>query len=71
MRIDLDIPFVICLVLIHMALFEELKQLGLPPERALIDTLSMGMSGDYEVAVEEGSTIVRVGSSIFGARNYR
>lgn len=32
--------------------------------------LSMGMSGDYEVAIEEGSTIVRVGSAIFGARNY-
>ena len=33
--------------------------------------LSMGMSGDFEVAIEEGSTIVRVGSSIFGPRNYR
>ena len=32
--------------------------------------LSMGMSGDYEIAVEEGATLVRVGSSIFGARNY-
>ena len=32
--------------------------------------LSMGMSGDYEVAIEEGSTIVRVGSAIFGQRNY-
>jgi len=31
--------------------------------------LSMGMSGDYEVAIEEGSTIVRVGSAIFGARS--
>lgn len=31
-------------------------------------TLSMGMSGDFEVAVEEGATIVRVGSAIFGAR---
>jgi uncharacterized pyridoxal phosphate-containing UPF0001 family protein len=30
--------------------------------------LSMGMSGDYEVAVEEGATIVRVGRSIFGER---
>lgn len=53
------------------ALFEGLKELELPRERALIDTLSMGMSGDFEVAIEEGSTIVRVGSSIFGARNYR
>ena len=30
--------------------------------------LSMGMSGDFEVAIEEGSTIVRVGSAIFGPR---
>ena len=34
------------------------------------DTLSMGMSGDYTVAVEEGATIIRVGSLIFGKRNY-
>lgn len=32
------------------------------------DSLSMGMSGDYEVAVEEGATMVRIGTSIFGAR---
>ena len=32
--------------------------------------ISMGMSGDYLLAIEEGSTMVRVGSSIFGARNY-
>lgn len=32
--------------------------------------ISMGMSGDYEVAIEEGSTIVRVGSAIFGPRQY-
>ena len=34
------------------------------------DTLSMGMSGDFEVAVEEGATIVRVGTKIFGERIY-
>ena len=33
--------------------------------------VSMGMSGDFEIAVEEGSTLVRVGSAIFGARNYQ
>jgi pyridoxal phosphate enzyme (YggS family) len=38
------------------------------PELAL-DELSMGMSGDFEVAVEEGATIVRVGSLLFGARD--
>ena len=32
--------------------------------------LSMGMSGDYPVAIEEGATLVRVGTAIFGARNY-
>ena len=32
--------------------------------------LSMGMSADYEAAIREGSTVVRVGSSIFGARDY-
>lgn len=35
-----------------------------------LDTLSMGMSGDLEAAVAEGSTIVRVGTDIFGARDY-
>ena len=33
--------------------------------------LSMGMSGDYEVAIKAGSNMVRIGSSIFGARNYQ
>ncbi|MEM6685726.1 MAG: YggS family pyridoxal phosphate-dependent enzyme, partial [Bacteroidota bacterium] len=35
-----------------------------------LEIISMGMSGDYELAIEEGSTMVRIGSSIFGARNY-
>lgn len=35
-----------------------------------VDVLSMGMSNDYEVAVEEGATMVRVGTGIFGERNY-
>lgn len=35
-----------------------------------MDVLSMGMTGDYEVAVEEGATMVRVGTGIFGERNY-
>jgi len=33
--------------------------------------LSMGMSGDFEVAIAEGATLVRVGSAIFGERQYR
>lgn len=36
-----------------------------------MDILSMGMTGDYEVAVEEGATMVRVGTGIFGLRNYQ
>ncbi|MCT3697255.1 YggS family pyridoxal phosphate-dependent enzyme [Elizabethkingia anophelis] len=35
-----------------------------------LETLSMGMSGDYQLAIECGSTSVRIGSSIFGARDY-
>ena len=33
-----------------------------------VDTLSMGMSGDFSIAIEEGATMIRVGSLIFGAR---
>ncbi len=35
-----------------------------------LSTLSMGMSGDYKIAIENGSTMIRVGSKIFGVRNY-
>lgn len=35
-----------------------------------MDTLSMGMTGDYEIAIEEGATYIRVGTGIFGTRNY-
>lgn len=35
-----------------------------------MDCLSMGMTGDFEVAIEEGATLVRVGTGIFGERNY-
>ena len=38
------------------------------PDGLSFDDLSMGMSGDYEIAVEEGATVVRVGQAIFGAR---
>ena len=38
------------------------------PEGVSLDELSMGMSGDFEVAIEEGATVVRVGQAIFGAR---
>lgn len=45
----------------------ELKLLNL--ENSLIDTLSMGMSNDYRIALEEGATMLRVGSLIFGERS--
>ncbi len=50
-------------------LYEDLKKRTLPSFVNLHE-LSMGMSGDYQIAQEEGSTMVRIGSSIFGARNY-
>jgi len=48
-------------------LFEKVKTVKLPGQ-VIMQELSMGMSGDYKIAVEEGSTMVRVGSSIFGGR---
>lgn len=46
----------------------KLADLGLLPPAGAVE-LSMGMSGDYQVAVEEGATLVRVGTALFGARN--
>jgi len=49
------------------ALFDFLKQYdSLPNSR--METLSMGMSGDFKIAAEEGSTLVRMGSAVFGLR---
>jgi PLP dependent protein len=52
--------------------FARLRELAerLRADGIAVDTLSMGMSSDLEAAVAEGATIVRVGSAIFGARNY-
>lgn len=55
--------------------FRKLRDLSLDIQSKSIDNidmsvLSMGMTNDYEVAVEEGATLVRVGTGIFGARNY-
>ncbi len=49
-------------------LFEKAQKEIVQPNVAL-EELSMGMSGDYEIAIEEGSTMIRVGSAIFGVRN--
>jgi pyridoxal phosphate enzyme (YggS family) len=52
------------------AWFRELRDLctALNAGGATLDTLSMGMSGDFEAAIEEGATIVRVGTALFGPR---
>ena len=51
------------------ALFEEIKTGDVLADRHDFTELSMGMTGDYEIALEEGSTMVRIGSAIFGSRD--
>ena len=56
--------------------FRKLRQLAVDIDSKNIDNvdmteLSMGMTGDYEVAIEEGATLVRVGTGIFGERDYQ
>lgn len=58
----------------HIQVQREFKQLksiyiALKDKNKDLNVLSMGMSGDYQIAIEEGSNMVRIGSSIFGARN--
>ncbi len=50
-------------------LFDEVAE-AFRSEKVQMKELSMGMTGDYKIALEEGSTMVRVGSAIFGERNY-
>lgn len=55
--------------------FKQMKQLlvdinSKKIDNVYMDVLSMGMTGDYEVAIEEGATMVRVGTGVFGARIY-
>ena len=50
-------------------LFDNLATMRLPTAVTMKE-LSMGMSGDYQIAIKEGSTMVRVGTAIFGERNY-
>lgn len=59
----------------NRAVFRELKQLSVDIKsknmnNVYMDILSMGMTNDYQVAVEEGATMVRVGTGIFGERDY-
>lgn len=55
-----------CFVLLR-ELRDRLRQEA--PDGIALEELSMGMSGDYEIAIEEGATVVRVGQAIFGARS--
>lgn len=50
------------------SVFEEIRAGGGLP---FFDTLSMGMSGDFEIAIEEGATLVRVGTALFGRREQK
>ncbi len=50
-------------------IFDKVSQLK--TENCQLKTISMGMSGDYQLAIECGSTMIRIGSSIFGNRNYQ
>ena len=59
----------------NRAFFRKIKQLSVDIDNQNIDNvsmdiLSMGMTGDYMVAIEEGATMVRVGTGIFGERDY-
>ncbi len=54
--------------------FQKLRELKTAGEQLLgvpLPQLSMGMSGDFEVAIEEGSTLVRIGTALFGERTYQ
>lgn len=60
----------------NRAYFRKIKDLSVDIDNENIDNvtmdiLSMGMTGDFEVAIEEGATMVRVGTGIFGKRNYQ
>lgn len=59
----------------NRSVFRTLKKLAVDIkmkniDNVRMDVLSMGMTGDYQVAIEEGATMVRVGTGIFGERNY-
>lgn len=60
----------------NRALFAEMRELLLDishnlPHNNHIDVLSMGMSNDFEAAIKEGATVVRIGTDIFGKREYK
>lgn len=54
----------------HLKSISEELKVELGSDVVTLTELSMGMTSDYQIALEEGSTMVRIGSAIFGARNY-
>ncbi|MBJ3763245.1 YggS family pyridoxal phosphate-dependent enzyme [Maribius pontilimi] len=69
---DLDLPLLglMCIPPVDDDPAPHFRRLAELAERNGLDRLSMGMSGDFEVAIAEGATDVRVGSAIFGPRDY-
>ena len=49
-------------------LYVDIKEKNI--DNVTVSILSMGMTNDFEIAIEEGATMVRIGTGIFGARNY-
>lgn len=60
-----DKPFLESLCVKMRSLYDQIKALGIP-----FAYLSVGMSGDYEIAIQNGSNMIRLGRTIFGERNY-
>ncbi|HBK03269.1 MAG TPA: YggS family pyridoxal phosphate-dependent enzyme, partial [Clostridiales bacterium] len=60
----------------NLEFFQKMRQISVDirdifNDNVKVDCLSMGMSGDFEDAIAAGSTMIRVGTAIFGARDYR
>ncbi len=60
----------------NRGIFQKIRQISVDIraknyDNVTMDILSMGMSGDYQVAIEEGATHIRLGTAIFGERNYK
>ncbi|CUH86721.1 pyridoxal phosphate enzyme, YggS family [Phaeobacter sp. CECT 5382] len=68
--LDLPIKGLMCIPPVEGSAADHFTQLAAIAERNDLTGLSMGMSGDFEVAIAHGATHVRVGSAIFGARAY-
>ena len=68
-EIRLDIIGLMCLPPVNLNPSQYFKKMNLLNEKIKLNHLSMGMSKDFEIAIENGSTLVRVGSAIFGQRS--